>query len=294
MERKKRKATPKEAQPQRTPAQEVVYTPPVPVNRKKVLLRLATVAAVVLAIFISCAIFFRVDSISVSGASKYTAWSVKEASGIKEGGSLLSFGKAAAAGRIMEKLRYVKSVRIGVTLPDTVNIYIEELDVVYSAQDQMDNWWLISADGRVVEQVSQSEAEKNTLLSGFRLDTPVVGESPQAWEAEEAPTDEQGEEIPILVNNQERLEAALAIATQLELNEILGEAASMDLTNLEDIRLWYGDQYQVHLGNPGEMDRKIAMLKSVIMEHEKGGGYQSGVLDVSLTQYPTSVSYTPF
>ena len=294
MERKKRKVTPKKAPPKRAPAQEVVYTPPAPINRKKFLLRLATAAAVVLAVFIGCSIFFRVDTISVSGASKYTAWSVKEASGIKEGEGLLSFGKAAAAGRIMEELRYVKSVRIGVTLPDTVNIYIEELDVVYSAQDQMDQWWLISADGRVVEQVSGAEAAEHTQLMGFRLDTPVVGESPQAWEQEEPETEVQTEEPPVLVTNQERLDAALAIATQLELNEILGEATSIDLTDLQKIQLWYGSQYQVQLGDPGEMDRKISMLKAVITEHKKDGGYQSGVLDISLSLYPDSVSYTPF
>lgn len=294
MEGNKRKRAPKEKPVKRAPAQEVVYTPPAPLNRKKVLLRLATVAAVVLAIFVSCSLFFRVETVSVSGVSKYTAWSVKEASGIEAGESLLSFGKAAAAGRIMEKLRYVKSVRIGVTLPDTVNIYIEELDVVYSVQDQQDNWWLISADGRVVEQVSKSEAQEQTLLKGFRLDTPQVGESPVAWEQEETVTDSEGVEIPILVTNQERLEAALSIATQLEMNEILGEAASVDLTNLNDIQLWYGSRYQVHLGDPGEMDRKIAMFKGVLQEHKKDGDHQSGVLDISLTTYPDSVPYTPF
>ncbi len=293
MEQEK-KTVRKKPKPRRAPAQELIYTPPAPINRRKLLLRLATLAAVVFAVFVSSAIFFRVDTVSVSGASKYTAWSVKEASGIEEGDSLLSFGKAAAAGRIMEHLRYVKSVRIGVTLPDTVNIHIEELDVVYAAQDQADNWWLISADGRVVEQIGQSEAAEHTQFKGFRLDTPEVGESPKGWEPQMEETDPQGEVIPTLATDQERLESALNIATQLELNEILGEASKVDLTNLEDIRLWYGSRYEVKLGNPGDMDRKIAMLKTVVTEHKKEGGYQSGVLDISLTVYPDSVSYTPY
>lgn len=294
MEQKKKKMPPKRGKPKKAPAQELIYTPPAPINRRKLLLRLATVAAVVIAVFVSCAIFFRVDTVCVSGASKYTAWSVKEASGIEEGESLLSFGKAAAAGRIMEHLRYVKSVRIGVTLPDTVNIHIEELDVVYAAQDQLDNWWLISADGRVVEQTGTKEAAEHTQLKGFRLESPEVGESPKGWEPETEETDPQGEVIPTLSTDQERLESALNIATQLELNEILGEASKIDLTNLEDVRLWYGTRYEVKLGDPGDMDRKIAMLKAVVTEHKKEGGYQSGVLDISLTAYPDSVSYTPY
>lgn len=294
MERKKKKPQKKGEPVRRAPAQEVVYTPPAPLNRKKFILRLATVAAVVLAIFISCSIFFRVENIEVSGVSKYTAWSIREASGIEEGESLLSFGKAGAAGRIMEKLRYVKSVRIGVTLPDTVNIYVEELDVVYAIQDQQDRWWLISADGRVVERTVQNKIAQHTKITGFRLADPEVGEAPEAWEPEDEETEEQEETVPELVTNGERLEATLNIATQLELNEILGEATTIDLTNLNDIRLQYGSQYLVRLGDPGEMDRKIAMLKAVIIEHEKQGGYHSGELDISLTMYPDSVPYTPF
>ena len=294
MERKKKQSARKEKQVRRPPPQEVVYTPPVPLNRKKFLLVLATVASVVLAIFISCSIFFRVGTIEVSGASKYTAWTIKEASGIETGEGLLSFGKAAAAGRIMEKLRYVKSVRIGVTLPDTVNIYIEELDVVYSVQDQVGGWWFVSADGRVVEQVSESEALEHTLLNGFCLDTPKQGEAPEAWEPDAEQTDEQGDEVSDSVSNEERLETALSIATELEKNKILGDVTSIDLTDLNNIQLWYGTKYQVRLGDPGEMDVKIGYMKSVIEQHKQDGGYQSGVLDVTLTMYPDSVPYTPF
>lgn len=291
MERKKNKPSRKKPPVERTPAQEVVYTPPVPLNRRKFLLRLATVVAVVVAIFISCTIFFRADQIVVSGTERYTAWSVKEASGIQEGESLLSFGKATAAGRIMENLRYIKSVRVGITLPDTVNIYVEELEVVYSVQDSQDRWWLMSAAGQVVEQVNEEEAQEHTLLTGFRIDSPKAGQTAVAWEPEPETTEEQ---MTTVVLNAQRLAAAQIVAAQLERNEILGEAASVDATDPRSIQLWYGTQYQVRLGDSTEMERKIAMMKSVIAQHEQEGGHQSGVLDISLTTHPNSVPYTPF
>ena len=283
MERKKKRPSPKKRpETERSPAQDVVYMPPVPLNRKKFLLRLATVAAVVLAVFVSFAIFFRVDEVSVSGISRYSAWTVKEASGIQEGDSLLSFGKAAAAGRIMEKLRYVKSVRISVTLPDTVNIYVEETAVTYAVQDREDLWWLMGADGRVIETVSAEEVLNHTQLTGFRLDTPQPGETARAWE--DGATG----------GNEQRLKLALDIARELERNEILGKAASINLTNTGKLQLWYGTRYQVQLGDAQQLEKKIAMLKAVVDQHEKEGGHQSGILDVSLTTYPESVSYTPF
>ena len=275
--------------PQSRQGPEITYTPPVPINRKKLLIRLITVFAAALALFLGCTVFFRVKHVVVTGTDRYTAWTVRDASGIEGGESLLAFGKTKAAGRIMEKLRYVKSVRIGITLPDTVNIYVQELDVVYGVQDAKEGWWLISSDGKVVDQSNESKARDTTVLKGFRLDEPVVGENAVALEPEQ--TDE---EAPVLITNQERMEAALSVITQLERNEILGEAASVDVTDPADIQLWYGDDYKVLLGDPDRMDEKIIMMDRVINQHEQEGGYQSGELDITLTNTPDGVEYTPF
>ena len=277
----------KKRPPQKKPLPEVTYTPPAPINRKKLLIRLATVFAAALALFLGCTVFFRVKDVVVTGTERYTAWTVREASGIEEGESLLAFGKTKAAGRIMEKLRYVRIVRIGVTLPDTVNIHIQELDVVYGVQDAQDGWWLVSCDGKVVEKTNEAKARESTLLKGFRLSEPTVGESAVAQEPEAT-------DSTVLITDQERLEAALSVITQLERNEILGEAASVDVTDPSNIQLWYQDDYQVLLGDPDRMDEKIMMMTRVIRQHQQEGGYQSGVLDITLTNTPDGVEYTPF
>lgn len=290
-----RKRRPAEKPPvKRPPAQEVVYTAPEPLNRKKFFLRLATVAAVVIALFIGCSIFFKVGKITVSGNMKYDAWTVCEASGIEIGDSLLTFGKAKACGRIAEQLPYVKIVRVGITLPDTVNIYVEELEVVYAAQDEKDGWWLLTSGGRVVEKTSESYAKKCTMLEGFRILEPVAGENAKAVEIDPATTP-SGEEPPVItITNQDRLDTALTIVYELERKGILGKAASVDVTDMANIELWYGTDYQVLLGDPGEMEKKIALMHATLQKHEKEGSYQSGILDISFTTYPGAVGYTPW
>lgn len=290
----KKTAAPGKPQPQRNapPAREVTYTPPLPLNRKKLVIRLATVAAIAIALFLGFTIFFRVEKVIVTGTHRYTPWSVREASGIEEGASLLAFGKTKAASRVMENLRYVKSVRIGVTLPDTVNIYIEELEVVYGVQDKDDGWWLISSDGRVVEGTNEAAARETTVLKGFRIGKPKVGANAVGAQRDKQNNTEN--EHPVLITDQERLEAALCVITQLERYEILGEAANVDVTDPGNIQLWYGDDYQVMLGNPDRMDEKIGMMTGVIRQHEQSGGYQSGVLDITLTENPNGVNYNPF
>ncbi len=147
---------------------------------------------------------------------------------------------------------------------------------------------MIAADGRVVESTTESKARETTVLKGFRLSEPKVGQAAVPVEVEE------NQDMPVLVTDRERLEAALLVLTQLERCEILGDAASVDVTDPSNIQLWYGDDYQVLLGDPDRMDEKITMMNSVIAQHKQQGGYQSGVLDITLTENPNSVVYTPF
>ena len=281
------------AEPKRVPAQEVVYTAPEPMNRRKLILQVATLAAVVLALFMGCSVFFKVENVVVSGNAKYDAWTVREASGIEKGESLLTLAKAKACGKITKALPYVKIVRIGITLPNTVNIYIEELDVVYAAQDSKDGWWLMTSGGRVVEETSASIAKTKTVLMGFKLDQPVVNEQAKAVEFD--PEDlADGETAPVItITNQDRLETALSIVTELERRGILGKATSLDVTDMGNIEMWYGKAYQVKLGDPGKMENKIDLMCGTIRRHEQEGSYQSGILDITFEIYPGAVGYEP-
>ena len=277
------------AQMHDTPA--VIYTAPAAFNWNRLLVQMLTVTAVVLALVMGLSVFFKVEHITVSGAEKYSTWAVREASGIKEGDKLLTFSIPRASGQIIAKLSYVDKVRIGIKLPDTVNIYIEELDVAYAIKDSTGTWWLMTSDGRMVEQTNGGVAAGHTQVLGVTVEAPEVNEFAVASEEVPTETDESGELVPITVTGAQRLSAALQILKALEANDIVGEAASVDVSRLEDIILWYGTRYQVNLGGTGNMEYKIACMNDTILQLSD---YQTGVLDVSFNYWKTQVGYTPF
>lgn len=292
---------------QRRAAPNVVYTPAKPFSRNRFLLQLATVVAVVIAITLGISIFFKVEAITVSGNEKYSAWVIREASGIQDGDNLLTFSQPRASSKILSELPYVKDARIGIKLPNTVNIYIEEYDVVYAARAADGTWWLLRSDGVIVEQTDVASASDYTKLIGIELESPWVGEQAAASETAQAPettnepsgsTDESSvpedatEAVsPVAVTGQQRLETALNILQYLEDNDIIGDAASVDVTDLSDIQLWYGEQYQVKLGGTDRLEYKIEYMKDAIDQLED---YQSGILDVSFKIWTDKAGYTPF
>lgn len=272
-----------------TPA--VVYTQPKAFNRDKLLVQLLTVLAVVLALVMGLSVFFKVKVVTVSGADVYSAWTIREASGISEGDNLLTFSRARASGQILAKLPYVKRARIGIKLPDTVNIEIEEENVVYSIQADDGVWWLITSGGKVVEQTTAGNAENYTQVLGVTITAPQPGEIAVAREEIPTATDESGETVPLSVTGVQRLSAALEILVELENNDIVGQAASVNVTRLDDIILWYGTQYQANLGGTNDMAYKIATMNDVILQLSD---YQTGILDLSFSTWKDQVAFTPF
>ncbi len=288
---KKRTSRRTESSRPKTPTPAVIYTQPLPFNRDRLIVQLITVTAVVLAIVMGLSVFFRVETITVTGADTYSAWAVREASGISEGDKLLTFSKIRAASQIMANLPYVKGVRIGIKLPDTVNIMIEEESVVYAIKSSDGQWWMMDSDGRVVEQANNAKAATATQVLGVTLEAPTVNEKGVATEMTPSETNELGELIPVTTTGAQRLTAALQILKALENNDIVGEAASVDVTSTEDIILWYGTRYQVNLGDTSRLDYKVDCMNDAILQMSD---YQSGVLDISFTIWPNQVGYTPF
>ena len=283
--RKKTSTRPKEP----TPA--VIYTQPQAFNRNRILIQLLTVVAIVAALVLGLSVFFKVENITVAGAEVYSAWTIREASGISEGDNLLTFSHARAGAQIKANLPYVKTVRFGIKLPDTVNIIIEEEDVVYAIKDSNSQWWLINSNGHVVEQTNNGKAANYTQVLGVNLESPVANEQATAAEAAPTATQPDGTPVPVTVTGAQRLNAALQILKALEENDVVGDAASVDVTRTEDIVLWYGTRYQVNLGDNTRLPYKIACMNDVILQMSD---YQSGILDISFTTFPSQVVYTPF
>lgn len=276
----------------------VTYTQPAPFNLQKLLLQLTAVVAVVLAIVMGLSVFFRVRHVVVYGNEAYSAWTIREASGIEEGERLLSFGATRACGKIKMGLPYVDTVRIGIKLPDTVNIYIEEFDVVYAIKSGDGNWWLMTSGGKITEKIDAGKASGYTKVLGVEIDSPTVGSEAKAVEAlisapqETNPEGETQDTEPVYtITGSDKLKAALLILDALELNDIVGEAASINVQSITNLELMYGSRYQVKLGNTDRMEKKIADMKQAVAQLND---YQTGILDVSYTTWIDRPGYTPY
>ena len=294
--RRKRPPEERVTRPVQEEIPEVTYTMPKPLSRGRFLMRLLSVGAVVAAVVLCLSLFFRVEEVVVSGADKYTPWMIKEASGITDGDSLLSVSDARVSGNIISALPYVKEVRVGIKLPGTVHIEITELETTYAIEANDSSWWLITSDGRVVERIQTTAAAAYTRIYGVQANAPKEDQIIQA--AEEVPETETPDEstgdgvaLPTAakITGAMRLDAVITILTALEDNGVIGQIASIDVSNLNDITMEYGQRLHVVLGTAENLPHKVQYMALAIAQIEE---YQTGELDVSF-KYSDKVLVNP-
>ena len=265
--RAKVKNPPRQQRVIRPPKEEVpnvVYTAPKPLRRGKLLWKLASMAAVVAAIFMGLSVFFRVDTIAVAGADKYTPWMIRQASGVQIGDALLSIGEARVASRIRMELPFIDDIKVGIRLPGTVEIQVTELQVTYSIEDENGTWWLIASNGRAVEQVTLETALGYTRVEGLVIRTPQPGQAVTAVPGKIVDPDD-GSAIELDQTDADaQLATLISILQGLERNRIIGQIALIDVTDVNHMRLQYPQFLTVLLGDADRMDYKLGYLASAV------------------------------
>lgn len=296
--------------PPREDIPEVIYTMPKPFRKGSFLLKLVSVAAVAVAAVLALSLFLRVDTVRVSGMDKYTPWMIREASGVEEGDSLLGVNRAKLAGRITSKLPYVDQVKISISLPGTVNIEVTELKVSYALESDGGTWWLVTAQGRVVEQIDPEQAGSYPRILGVKAEGPVPGQmiqqaeqaKPDAQEPEQTqePSEEDQPTDPEQTTEPEQTAApaatgadpmgtALELAQLAEENEVFGRLTVIDVTDLLDLQLSCGDRLRIRLGGTERLEYKMGYLAQALRQLP---GNEAGELDISFALSEEAI-FTP-
>ena len=154
------------------------------------------------------------------------------------------------------------------------------------------SWWLMTSDGSVVEKIDVGSAAAHTIIQGVKLASPKVGDPARAAEPEpEMGTNAAGEtvELPVITTGASQLKAARTVMASLELCDVLGEVASIDVSQTGNLSLWYGTRFKVLLGSTKHMDKKIAWMADTIDGLED---YQTGTVDVTFTARPDQAVFT--
>ena len=205
---------------------------------------------------------FGVQSITVTGDTRYEAADIVEVSGIHEGQSIFSLNKVKAHEAILTSFPYLETVEIFNNSLNEVEIHVEETAVL-GAMYHDGGWLVIGQNGKGLEKL---EIESNTPKRYLYLKGAV-------------PTEEAGVGYPSL-----DARSKTVVETLLKAFETYGftGVSEVSLSDLSDIRLTMNNRITIKMGNATNLTYQIAVLKdSMPYIYESYGKKAEGVLDIS-------------
>lgn len=265
-------------------------------SRLGILFKLLCLAALVAALTFGATVFFQVETLAVTGNSRYTQDEIIAASGVQVGDNLFRMNKKQISQQILRQLPYVESVSILRGLPSTITFQVTEWDAVaqvevydpgqtQTSQDGEDSEkeeplaaaqeaWLISVGGKLLEPVSPSHTAPISV-------TGLTSLAPQAGSMLAVPQDQQG-----------KLTALTNVLQQLQEQNMMSRVSSIDLTHTSYVLLRLDGSIDAKLPLTGDTAYYLRALNAAVEEeNRRRGGQAVGTMD--LTQKEYTAIFTP-
>ena len=210
------------------------------------LYKLLSILAICAAVVLALTLFFRVDTIEVTGQQRYSAEEIQKATGISVGDNLYLLNKFDAVNRLQTALPYIEEVRINRHLPDKLTIEVKECVHTF-ALSQEGTVWYISPGGRIVDQGEPPAEADAAVLDGCTLLSPSVGTS-----------------LALATEFAAQQESLLSLMSALEHAGVLEKVNAIHLGDLDLLTMDYDGRFQEELRYGADYAQKIRTLEAVV------------------------------
>lgn len=223
----------------------------------------------------SLTVFFKINSVSVTGNTLYADEEIKATSGIKLGDNLIRLPTKKIGERIVESYPYAEKVRVRRTLPDAVTIEVTMAEETAALRKSDGRFMIVSEEGRVLKSDAPVCPDGMIPVDGFRLERKSDGDflyNRTVTENGKTVVEENSEE-------KSRFETLLLILSAIEENNLTQSIKALDLSDVFDIKMLYEGRLAVCIGSVLDIDYKMRFASLAIDSEVTEATV--GLLDVS-------------
>lgn len=206
--------------------------------------RIAFVVTLIGAILYALTIFFKVNTITIEGVTRYSAEEIVAGMDIKKGNNLIRWDKYKTGELLLEQFPYLQSVKLRRRMPDGVIVSVTE-GAATVAIPSNGGYYFISKDGKVLEQ--RPDANGLPIVTGTSLMGCVPGDL-------------------ISQTNDPYASALLTILQALDVTNMLKEIDFINMQSLTDIRIGYMGRFDIRVETTDELAYRLRFATLVITE----------------------------
>lgn len=196
-------------------------------------------------VILTTTVFFKIKSISVTGADRYNSRDVIVSSGILLEENMFRLKDQEIKEKLIAEYSYIQSVKIRRRMPDTIVLEITEATPV-GAIDAGTGYTLIGSDGRILECNTPVIPEGMPVIVGIGQELP-----------------QQGGYL-----NQEDSQSVKRLHTLMGAAQETGfsYADVIDLSDSYNLKVYYQDLFEIIFGTDANLPYKMEMVQRIIEE----------------------------
>ena len=264
------------------------------------LLILAVAAAIMAAL--SLTVFFKIETVEVTGLTKYAAEEVIQASGVQVGQNLFRVSEEKVNGLLTQQFPYIQEVTLKRSYPARLTLEVTQAQPLGAALTAA-GYVLIGNNGRILEAGVDAVDPEVTIVTGMYLSDitegrvlgTVVEEGEILYPADMEPLEERDEAGRLKSRSQleqeeqaRRQQAAQEEARSFQILTSLAQAISetsfgnitlVDFSDPLNMMVVYENRVIIELGSQVDLAYKLQFVQYVL-EENLGEGFQ-GILDAS-------------
>ena len=201
------------------------------------------------------ALLFRLRTVEVTGNERYLTDEMIEASGLRTNSNLLFISTAEAEQNISEAFPYIRKVSVTKNYPDGVSITVEE-DTAKWYGKIWDQWFILTADLRVMEKIPGPEAAEQ--YEGARLKRIRLPEVNYAVVGEK-----------LVFGSATAYDYTVKFLDEISALDIFGRLEFIDVGNRYHIALYMNDhRYKLLIGDSDAVEAKIRLIEKIISDSD--------------------------
>lgn len=215
------------------------------------------IIAVGVLIALSLTVLFKIETITVSGDTRYTAEQIIENSDVKIGDNLWRTTSQNVTEKLSEALPYVANAKVVRKIPSEVEIVITETLPAYSISKGK-KYILINEKDKVLEENAAKKGDTVQII-GIEILNTKAGTT-------------------LTVKSPESYDAAKEIINSASSNEL--KLTQVDVSDTNLLTAVYGGQIRLEFGSRSDMMSKLKMAKEIISKLESENNKQQGVINL--------------
>ena len=227
--------------------------------------------SIVLAIAVLCvgvvlvfSLFFKINTVTVTGEAVYSQKQIVEKSGIIVGENLFRIDEEKVSQLLSKELPYIKNATIKRELPDTIIIEVEATKGVACIENNK-SYIILDDTGKVLDKAQAKLKEPLPIIKNVTVKNVEEGSI-------------------IELSNKKRNDTLPQILSAIE-NTDLDSLTEINLNNVNDIKIKYDNRITLKIGNVTNIEKKLARGKKAIENENEINAYAEGTLDLKTDPY---------